>query len=140
MQGQNHGTYIRWQLRNRCARYEQSLSFNLYKEFGLIDSSHNLSFFSPKRSIFLHECATYNELPYNLTTMDKIISDYKINHRKIGFPVFALSCEHSANYLTQGSRKKISYFFSGPGINPYMKKNGLDQCSTSLTTFMCNQS
>ena len=31
--GSNHGTYIRWWLRNRCARKEQSLLFNLFQAF-----------------------------------------------------------------------------------------------------------
>ena len=29
-----HGTYIRWYLRYRCAREEESLLFDLFKAFG----------------------------------------------------------------------------------------------------------
>ena len=31
--GSNHGSYVRWYLRNRCARMEQSLLFDLFTAF-----------------------------------------------------------------------------------------------------------
>ena len=49
---------------------EQSLLFNLFKEFDKIDSSHKWEFFSSsKRPVFLNACATCFELPSNLSTM-----------------------------------------------------------------------
>ena len=42
-----------------CKLKEQSLLFDLFKAFDLIESSHKLDYFSsPKRPIFLHAYAT----------------------------------------------------------------------------------
>ena len=59
---QNHGIYIRWYLRSRCARKEQSLLFDLYKAFDQIESIQKLNF-SPRRPIFLHVWARFYKLP-----------------------------------------------------------------------------
>ena len=48
----NPGTYIRWSLRNRCTRKEQSLLFNLFKAFDPVESTHKSDFF--KKLIFLY--------------------------------------------------------------------------------------
>ena len=53
-----HGTYIRWYLRNRCARKEQYLYFDLSKAFDYTE-----------RTNFLYACATCYELPSNISTM-----------------------------------------------------------------------
>ena len=44
--------------RNRCARKEQSLLFDLFKAPDLRAVTH---YFSPKRPIFHHACATFSE-------------------------------------------------------------------------------
>ena len=74
-------------LRNRCARWEYSLLFDLFKAFDLFEtlnyviqwfeSSHESDFFHPKRLIFLQACATCSELPSNIsaTVLNKLISD-----------------------------------------------------------------
>ena len=64
-----HGTYIRCLLRNRCAREEQSLLFDLSKAFHWINSSPKFDIFILKRLIFFLTCATYSELPSNQSTM-----------------------------------------------------------------------
>ena len=60
-----------WYLKNRRARNEQSLLFDIFKSFNYIESS-NIKFFfslrrpifcSPRRPIFFHEFAIYSELP-----------------------------------------------------------------------------
>ena len=63
--------HVRYELRNRCARKDQSLLFDLYKVFDSIRTrawSH-FGFFSLKRPAFLHACATCSELPYNISAM-----------------------------------------------------------------------
>ena len=53
-----HCAFIRWYLINRCARKElQSLLFDLFEAFDYIES------------IFLHACATYSDLPSNISNM-----------------------------------------------------------------------
>ena len=42
--------------------------FELFKAFDSIESSHKSIFFYEK-SVFLHACATYSELPSNISTM-----------------------------------------------------------------------
>ena len=58
----DHSAYIRWQRRNRCARKDQSLLFDLFN-WQLIRSRvvTKQIFFSEKKPIFLHMCATYSE-------------------------------------------------------------------------------
>ena len=54
-----HGTYVYWLLRNRCALMEKSLLFDRFKAFDQIESSHKSDFFfSQKRTVFLHAGAT----------------------------------------------------------------------------------
>ena len=43
-----HGIYIRWYLINRCARKDQSLSFDLYKAFDLFKIRHKSGIFTRK--------------------------------------------------------------------------------------------
>ena len=62
-----YGTYIRWQLRNRCAHKDLSM-FDLFKALELIESNHK-SFFFFKNTFFLHTCATCSELPSNISTI-----------------------------------------------------------------------
>ena len=47
----------------------QSLLFDLFKAFDLSERSHNLDFFSAKRPIILHVCATCSEQPFQISTM-----------------------------------------------------------------------
>ena len=47
---------------NECAIKEPSLLFDLFKTFDQIESSH-------KSSIFLNACATFSEVPSNVSTM-----------------------------------------------------------------------
>ena len=44
---------------------EKFLIFDLFKAFNSITTD----FFSPKRPIFLHACATCSELPFNISTL-----------------------------------------------------------------------
>ena len=87
------GTYIRWQLRNRCLRKEQSLLFQLVKAFDQIESSRKSEFFTEdtERSMYyrksvlhllkhifhirLRRCSrdlrqyTVHPVPYNFSTI-----------------------------------------------------------------------
>ena len=92
----NHVTYIKWDLINRCAGKEQSLFFNLLKAFDLFQSSHKSDIFYLKRPIFLHACATCSELTSNISNNRKQVqicnffkTSYNIinsfAHRKHGF-------------------------------------------------------
>ena len=63
----NRGIYIRLLLRNRFARKEQSLLFDLFKTFNKIESSYKSDFFLHKRPISHHACATSSELPSNIS-------------------------------------------------------------------------
>ena len=54
--------------KKRCARKEQTLLFDLYKSFDQFESGTNRVFL-PKRPIFHHACAAFNELPSNISTM-----------------------------------------------------------------------
>ena len=47
----------------------QSGLFDLFMAFDKIESGHKSDVFSPKRPVFLHACATYSELPSNISTM-----------------------------------------------------------------------
>ena len=58
----NYGTCIRWLLRNKCAFKEISLSFDLYKAFGKIETVTKQIFFSEK-TYFIYSCSTCSELP-----------------------------------------------------------------------------
>ena len=58
----------RWQFRKRCACYEPSLLFDLFKVFDYIESSKKSNFFS-ESPIFLQTCATCSELPADINTM-----------------------------------------------------------------------
>ena len=60
------GTYIRWVFRNRCARKEQALLFDLFKAFDEIGCIYNNS---PTSPTFLHACATCSEIPSDISTM-----------------------------------------------------------------------
>ena len=46
--------------------------------------SHQIGYFYPKRPIFLHACATWNEQPSNIKTMDTLVGQkvWKNNLRK----------------------------------------------------------
>ena len=65
--GRKHGTYIRWELRNRWARKEQYLLIDLVKAFDHIYLEKTLTcsdkkFFTEK--VFsLYTCLTRSELP-----------------------------------------------------------------------------
>ena len=65
----NHGTYIGWYFRNKCARKNLCLLFDLLQAFNYIESSHKSKIFSTKGPIFLHAYATCSELPSNISTM-----------------------------------------------------------------------
>ena len=51
----------------------------LFKAIDLIDSSHN--FFSPKKPIFHHVCATCSQLPTNISTIFGSGSDSSVSIR-----------------------------------------------------------
>ena len=46
-----------------CALKENFLLFDLFKAYNFIEGSHKYDFF------FLYACATYSELPYNISIM-----------------------------------------------------------------------
>ena len=48
--GMEQGIYIRWQLRNRCERKEQSLLFDLSNALDKIESIHKSDFFSSEKT------------------------------------------------------------------------------------------
>ena len=50
-----------WYIRERCARNDQYLLFDLVKAYDKIKSSQK-TFFSPKRPIIHHSCATCSDL------------------------------------------------------------------------------
>ena len=60
----DHGTYIRWQLRTRYTHMIQIRYFDLLKVFSYIGRV-----FSRKRPISLYMYATCSELPTNISTM-----------------------------------------------------------------------
>ena len=47
----------------------QSLLFDMFKAFDLIERRHELDYFFQKRLVFLHACATCSEIPTNISTM-----------------------------------------------------------------------
>ena len=57
------------------ARKEQPLLFGLFKAFDKIKSRQRSKSFPQKRPIVLHVCATYSELPSNIST---ILSSVKV--------------------------------------------------------------
>ena len=65
-----HCSYIRWQVRNRCARVEINQQIYQLQAFLQVDSSCKFDFFS-KSLVFLHKCATCSESPSNVSTMVK---------------------------------------------------------------------
>ena len=75
---QCHGTYIRWKLRNGCARKKQSLLFDLFKAMICSRAVTNRFFFLRKDLFILRECATCSELPSNISTMGCTVVLYKI--------------------------------------------------------------
>ena len=58
-----YGTFMRWQLRNRSERKQQSLLFDLFKAFDQIER------FISEKTYFLHACATCFKLPSNISTV-----------------------------------------------------------------------
>ena len=61
-------------------RNEQALD-----QFDQIERSHRSDFFSPKRPILRHACATCSELPSNIGTMDRAeySLDSKIHNKRL---------------------------------------------------------
>ena len=62
-----HGRYVRWQLRNRCTRMEQSLLSYLF--MAQIKSSQKSDLFISEITSFLHTCALCSQLPSSISTM-----------------------------------------------------------------------
>jgi len=80
---ENLGTYIRWLLRNRCARKEQSLSFDQFTILDWLDREQSQIgiLFYPKRLVFLHTWATYSDLPSSIC----VINNETIKHKILTF-------------------------------------------------------
>ena len=65
----NHGTYIRWELRNRRVI---NLVFDMLKAFDQISRRHISDVYSPKRLFYVHASAICYELPSKISTMLQI--------------------------------------------------------------------
>ena len=80
---------------SRCARMEQFLLFICLRHLIRLRAITNLMFFYPKRPIFHHACATFNELPSNISTMQciRMRSTTSISFSMIIIKPLALSME-----------------------------------------------
>ena len=76
---------MRWKLRIRFARAEQSLLFDMFKAFDWIESCQKSKYFYPKRPVFLHAHATCLEVPSNINTM-VLKRAVKILLQKVAYP------------------------------------------------------
>ena len=70
----DHGTHIRWLLRNRCERKEKYVLFDLFKVFDNNKTCHKSDYFFSKRPIFLHACAICSGLPSSISTMIHMVT------------------------------------------------------------------
>ena len=60
-------------------RNEQSLLFDIFKAFSQIESIHKSDILHPKKTHFLHACATCSELPSSISTMASL--KYKCTYK-----------------------------------------------------------
>ena len=76
----------------------QSLIFVLLKAFDWIESSHKSGSFSRKRLIFFHACASFSELPSNLSTMGAdLISEIQVDQYS---GIYILECVKKNNQIS----------------------------------------
>ena len=137
-----HGTYIRGQLRYRCARTEQSLLFSLIKAFDQIQSSHTSDFFfSPKGNIHLHACATCSNLPSNIITMTMImtmtisISTVSLSYNL--FPNYPYNIVFFAFFFHHYS---LSHSFPSPSFFSLSIYKNISLFTMSFSTSLCFRS
>ena len=70
-------------LKNRCARIEQSLLFNLFKNLIKSNAIKIRVVYPGKKPIFLHACAAWSELPSTITNMIKRAARQVLREREI---------------------------------------------------------